>query len=176
MEGGGLYTKNPSNSTYLESCNNFGFMKDGTVSHPGLNAKLSELHSAFGYHVLKEVPLELERRERIRQIYHEKIKSTEGLRIASYDKNITKSSLQYFTIYIEDTYRYTRDELIERFNNQRIFPRMYFYPLTTEANFISENNHQKKYPISYKASRRVLAIPFHGKLDDKTLSRIINTL
>lgn len=178
IEGGSLVVKDHSLLEQLYLYKNFGIKGPEEVVLSGINAKLNELQAATGIECLKVVPEELKKRQRIKKLYKEGLKSTKGIYFVEkeFDGN---SSLQYVAIRVEkEEYGLSRCELFELLAKKNIHARKYFYPLLSNLEWL------KDYPSSdrdilvqaNKLAKEVLVLPFYGELEEDVVNFIIESI
>ena len=101
------------------------------LAEVGLNAKMSEIHAAFGLLSLKDIDSAISRRERVDSRYREALSRVEGIQIVKGGME-TRHNFAYFPILVNDDYPLDRDGLYDRLKEHQIFARRYFYPLISD--------------------------------------------
>jgi len=173
-EGGAIISHNTKMKKMLEGLANFGIQDEVTVSGIGINAKLSELHAAFGLSQLKYTASLIRRRKEIDLIYREILEDLPGVTVPQRSKSV-QCNYSYFPVFIDTNgYGRSRNELYEHLRRNRIYCRRYFYPLISHfepyKNLTSASS--ANLPIAEKAARQVLCLPIYPTLDKRTASKI----
>lgn len=174
VEGGALVYNNENLKEKLESLKNFGLRGSEEVILSGMNAKLNEIQAAIGLEVLKLVENERKRREEIKKVYEENLKSIDGIRIITTLEG-ENNSFQYFVIEIdEEKYGMSRDYLHEELKKYNIFTRRYFNPLCSEFSWYRDLESAKYQNLkqAHKSVKNVLSMPFYGDLQLETVKKI----
>ena len=177
IEGGCLTYNNPDLIKKIYNLRNFGIRDEETVEEVGINGKMNELCAAFGLLNLDIYREEQAKREKIKEFYDEKISKIKGIRVPQMPANTT-NSYQYYPIVIEDDYPITRDELYNKFREQDIMVRKYFYPACTDYDCYKNNLDVKlgRFRVTNDIKVRMLCLPYYGALTENDLERVIQVL
>ena len=177
IEGGCLTYNNPDLIKKIYNLRNFGIRDEETVEEVGINGKMNELCAAFGLLNLDIYREEQAKREKIKEFYDEKISKIKGIRVPQMPENTT-NSYQYYPIVIEDDYPITRDELYNKFREQDIMVRKYFYPACTDYDCYKNNLDVKlgRFRVTNDIKVRMLCLPYYGALTENDLERVIQVL
>lgn len=170
IEGGCLTYKDEKLKEKIFQLRNFGIVNQETVSDIGINGKMNEFQAVFGLLNLKIFREEQVKRQKIKEYYDEKISRIKGIRIPQMPVNAT-NSYQYYPIVIEDDFPLNRDELFEKFKENNVFVRKYFYPACSDFGCYKDVK-RGKLNILNSLKHRVLALPYYGSLDKKDLNKI----
>ena len=168
-EGGGCITTDKNLYEKIKRIRFFGYDDNKDIVEDGLNGKMTEVHAALGLANLK--------------YYDEVLKDRKDKYLYYKEKLIVNNSFSFQTIkYGEPNYSYfplifkSEYELLkvkEALNEQKIYPRRYFYPsLTTYTKVVEYVN----IPISEDISKRILCLPLYWKLEYKDIDRIIELI
>jgi dTDP-4-amino-4,6-dideoxygalactose transaminase len=182
IEGGCLTYDDRSLNGKIKLLSNFGIKNEEEVMGCGINGKMNEIQAAIGILNLDLVPEEKQKREIIFNLYQKLLSNIAGLSLMNF-KNKHSNSLQYFVIRIDPNITsVTRDEMHNKLKEKDIISRKYFFPLCSEYPIYKDLPSAKKehLPISHKASKEVLCLPFYGDLAlskvEEICSIIKNTL
>ncbi len=178
VEGGALVFRDSSLKMRLEQLKNFGIANQEEVVLSGLNAKMNEIQAAVGIEVLKLVEEERMARHKIKQQYEKKLARIPGIRVLT-NLEGEDSSYQYFAIEIdEDEFGHSRDYIHEKLKEYSIFTRKYFYPLCSDFHWYSHLASAQPHNLlqAQKTVKEVLAMPFYGELDLKSVNIICEIL
>lgn len=177
FEGGAIICPDAKTKQRINHLKNFGFVDETTVVAPGINAKMSEINAAFGLLQLQRMHDVMQRREEIDACYRKKLNGVVGITCLPQGTQ-TKNNHSYFPILVGPDYPLSRDALYEKFKQQEIYIRRYFYPLITDfpmyrglpsalpAN-VAEANH---------AASQVLCLPIYPALTDAQQERVISVI
>ncbi len=169
VEGGALIFKDALLKQKLSQLRNFGIKDGEEVSYSGLNGKLNEFQAAIGLCLLGEIGNEKRRRQQVRVNYREAFRNSEHVQ---YDLPAnTNDSLQYYVIGIKSSAKSTRDEIFLRLKDYNLITRKYFTPLAHKYKFLPQHA-AKSFPVAEQYSAQLLALPFYGSLDFKTVGKI----
>lgn len=162
VEGGALLYNNQSLKDKLSSLRNFGLTKNDDCLYVSMNSKMSEFHAAMGLCNLKYIDENILKRKKLVERYQDNLKDIEGLK-CWYPQKQVESNYIYFPILIdEEKALLSRDELINSLENNNVFARKYFYPLTSEFSCYNMINSNTK--TALKISRQVLTLPLYSDL------------
>jgi dTDP-4-amino-4,6-dideoxygalactose transaminase len=176
-EGGAIICHDAQTKQRIDQLRNFGIVDEITVSHRGINAKMSEVHAAFGLLQLKYMHEVLRRRSQIDAFYRRELRSIDGIRCLPQERTVV-SNAAYFPILVEKTYALTRDELYERLKQHNILTRRYFYPLISDHAMYRELPSADRATLSVAASAAdtVLCLPIYPTLGEGDQARIIDVV
>jgi dTDP-4-amino-4,6-dideoxygalactose transaminase len=169
-EGGGCITKNKELHEKLRRIRFFGHNAEKDIVEDGLNGKMTEVHAALGLANMKYFHDILQDRKQKYFFYKERLKSISEIKFQELqDGNCNYS---YFPIILSS--EETLVHLLEKLNENNIYPRRYFYPsINTYANIIE----YQKCPISEDISKRILCLPLYWNITTRlidVISSIIN--
>lgn len=172
IEGGCVTYKNDDLGWTLSRLRNFGIKNETVVDWVGSNAKMNEFQAAMGLCNLKYLNRNIYLRKVLTERYLYNLKEIEGLQLNDYKSDV-ESNYAYFPIVIhEEIFGMNRDELIVRLNDKNIFPRKYFYPLTSEFECYENQFNSSKTPIALSLSKKVMTLPLYSDLTIETVDII----
>lgn len=173
IEGGAIICHSAEMKKHIDYLKNFGFEDETTVVEPGINAKMNEIISAYGLIQLKNVESNIKKREKIYELYHQKLSGIRGIRLLT-PKELVKYNYSYYPIFIDaQLYGKTRDEVYYELQKHNIFGRRYFYPLITEFSPYNEEN-KNHLPNAKKVADQVICLPMYADLEENAVQRIAN--
>lgn len=177
FEGGAIICPDETSKQRIDYLKNFGFADEITVMAPGINGKMNEVQAAFGLLQLRHVDAYIERRRAIDAVYRTGLQGITGIRIFEYHPDATFNG-SYFPIFVDDTYRLSRDGLYDLLKQDGIYARRYFYPLLTSfpmyrglASALAAN-----VPRAHEVASRVLCLPIYPDLTDSDQQRVIRII
>ena len=176
IEGGAVCFKDNKLITLLNDQKNFGIHDEETVSYVGGNAKMNEFQAAMGLCNLRHLEAEISRRKMIVEYYRNNLKNTKGIILCPEQENVD-SNYSYFPIVV-DSYKYSRDKIIDLLKKHDIFARKYFYPLTNEFECYKTypTAGGSKTPVALDISSKVLTLPLYANLEIKDVDRICSII
>lgn len=180
IEGGAIITNDAKIKERVDQLRNFGFdgSGKGTISMPGINAKMNEIQAAFGLSTLKLIPGEISKRKILFEKYIEHLQTIKGITCYPIPEGV-EANYSYFPILInEKEYGQSRDKLCEALESQNIYPRKYFHPLISHLTDYSDipSASPDKLPVAEKVSKEILCLPLHGDLETETHDKIIQLI
>ena len=81
IEGGLLTFRESGLKGIFDYLKNFGFKNETEVVMPGTNAKMNEMQALMGMQVLKYLQEIISKREKITQLYRERLREVPGIRL-----------------------------------------------------------------------------------------------
>lgn len=166
-EGGMLFANNDQLFTDCYNAHNFGHNGPTAFHGVGINGKMSELSAAMGLAVLPYLDEIIAARKEIANFYFSNLSAA----VQTIDlREGTNWNYSYFAVVFE-----TEEHLlnvIEKLNEQDIYPRRYFYPSLNTLDFV----HGISCPISESLASRILCLPLFVGLNKVTQSQVIDTI
>lgn len=167
-EGGALFCKDKDLFHKLYYSHNFGHNGPLDFHGLGINAKISELQSAMGLAVLPYIDTILAERKKVVDFYNDNLNFSklQTLNIREH----TKWNYSYYPIILDS--EETLLKVQKALNENKIFPRRYFYPSLNTVNFIKNT----EMPISESISERVMCLPLYVGLKTEDLEKITSII
>lgn len=177
VEGGAVVTKDHILGDTIRHMRNFGICQDNEeCMEIGMNGKMSEFHAAMGLCNLKHINEITEKRKLVVERYYSHLDKVKGIRTHKADMQI-QQNYAYFPIIIErEKYGECRDELCQRLQDEGIFARKYFYPLTKKLACYGNDFSRDGTPVADYISASVLALPLYADLSFQDVDRICNII
>lgn len=164
IEGGGIVCHDEDMLKKLNALKNFGQYTAEDVGEIGGNAKMNEFQAAMGLCNLRHVEEQIAQRGRIVQRYREMLKQVSGLYLCPERRDI-KSNYAYFPVVVNpELFGENRDELCDRLQAQNIFPRKYFYPLTSHFRCYAGKFPTQSTPVAEQTAQRVITLPLYSDM------------
>ncbi|WP_125980753.1 DegT/DnrJ/EryC1/StrS family aminotransferase [Loigolactobacillus iwatensis] len=170
IEGGAIVANDEQIHNRLTQLKNFG-LKNGEPVEIGLNGKMNEFSAAMGLCNLRQNDAMIEQRKMRYQYYYERLQNIPGIQLNPQQNGI-ESNAAYFPVLFHDTFGCCRETIIDRLMKQNIFPRKYFYPLTSESPSIQNNYPIQATPIAHDYAQRVLTLPLYPNLEFEIIDQI----
>ena len=176
IEGGAVCYRNDNWVQLLDDKKNFGIHAAEEVAYVGGNAKMNEFQAAMGLCNLRHLDEEIQKRKRIVEHYRERLSGVEGIKLSAIQENV-ESNYAYFPV-VFDNYKYTRNEIFEKLEQNNIVARKYFYPLTNS--FECYRNYPtagvEKTPVAQHLALRVLTLPLYPDLSLDIVDKICDLI
>ena len=168
-EGGCMITKNQDLHEKLFFHHNFGHNGPEDFYGLGINAKTSELQTAFRLEVFDHIDEIFEERKKAVEAYDNFLDFSKIQKLKIREN--TRWNYHYYPVIFdsEETLLKVKDAL----NKENIFPRRYFYPSLNTVKYLDG----EKMPISESISKRILCLPLSADLQSEIvekISKIIN--
>ena len=168
-EGGAIIFKNKSSFELAKKLINFGISSPNEIIPHGTNAKLSELHAAYGLALLPSINSALEARRSIGEFYLAELKNI-GLSSLLIDTEMHRANFAYFPVLFPDEETLVR--CISALERLCIYPRRYFYPCLNGIGYDSS----KDLPVADSLSSRVLCLPIYPGIEPHVAQAIVEVL
>jgi dTDP-4-amino-4,6-dideoxygalactose transaminase len=167
VEGGAVTCRDPSVSERIYRLKSFGHLADDYYE-VGINAKMSEIHSAMGLAVLPQFGKIKESRRRVCGAYDERLK---GIAIRKPKSSIAfESNYSYYPVLFSDGA--TRDRIFNKLREENIHGRKYFWPSLNTLPYLNPT----ACPVSESAAQRVLCLPLYVGLEEETIDLVCRTI
>lgn len=176
IEGGAVACHDERMRQKLSTLKNFGQYSQEDIGEIGGNAKMNEFQAAMGICNLRHVDGEIAKRKRVVMRYRERLTGTSGLRFCPEQKNV-KENYAYLPLLVNaEEFGEDRDALCERLKEQGVFPRKYFYSLTSDFRCYAGKFKRQETPIARKAAKSVLTLPLYADLSPEDVDRVCDLI
>lgn len=173
IEGGAVSFSDHKIYEKLYNLKNFGIRGEEYVVEVGANAKMNEFAAIMGLCNLKYIDHALAERKIRYDCYKERLNSVEGIRFFT-DHPEANRNYAYFPILVGKDYRISRNELYDLLKEHNIFPRKYFYPLTSDQACFKNKYKNVQLENARILSNSVLSLPLYEHLEPENVERIIS--
>ncbi len=172
IEGGALVTTSKKLNDLVERTRNFGIIEfKEAISLAGTNAKMNEFQAAMGLCNIPNLKKNLSLRKKYYSLYIANLSKNKAIRF----QEIVASEYNYAYMPICFQSKTIRDRVVQRLESNSIFPRKYFYPLTSSFDRYTSYRHDNL-KVATDISNGILCLPLHSELsinDINTISSII---
>ena len=178
FEGGAVVSNSEEMKNKIDKLKNFGLDNENSIIAPGLNGKMNEFQAAVGLLQLKHMQKALDHRKEKFQYYVAKLNKINGIKLLPMADNVM-ANFAYFPIVIdENQYGHSRDFLFEKFKDNNIIARKYFYPCVSRLSPFSNDPSAapELLPIAEKVSQNVLCLPLHTGLSNDDCNLICSII
>ncbi|WP_342528173.1 DegT/DnrJ/EryC1/StrS family aminotransferase [Chryseomicrobium sp. FSL W7-1435] len=170
IEGGGLTFKNNGYADLLKVLQNFGITSQEDANYIAGNAKMNEFQAAMGICNLRRINDEIFKRKLIVERYRNNLDGIKGIKLPIIQEDVA-SNYSYFPV-IFNNYSLSRDEVKVLLEENDIFSRKYFYPLTSELTCYHNKINKGYTPVAQYIADRVLTLPLYADLSLSDVDRI----
>lgn len=172
IEGGAVCYSDENLGNRLYQLKNFGIVDAENVIGVGANAKMNEFQAAMGICNLRHLSEQIQNRERIVERYKEHLAQCPGIILMKEQEGVA-SNYAYMPVRVcEQEYGISRDQLVVKLQEQDIFPRKYFYPLTSQFACYNGRFDVMKTPVAKAVADSVMTLPLYGDLSLESVDRI----
>lgn len=172
IEGGAVSYHNGELGRILYNLKNFGIRNAEEVESVGANAKMNEFCAAMGICNLRHLEESIQKRKVVVERYRELLGNVKGIRLCPEQEDVV-SNYSYFPILIDEKeLGVDRDIVFERLEEQGIYARKYFYPLTNSFDCFKGQFDLSTTPVALDISKRILTLPLYPDLSLTVVDRI----
>tara|TARA_Y100001968_G_C19413206_1_gene747511 strand:+ start:330 stop:1442 length:1113 start_codon:yes stop_codon:yes gene_type:complete len=175
FEGGAIMCSDIDLKNKIDSIRNFGFNSENLIENIGLNGKMSEFSALLGLKQMKYFEKILERRKVISNRYNQLLSSIEYINLPSilYDDSYNNT---YYPILLTKDSPVSRDNLLYRLQEKKIYLRKYYSPLLNNQNIYGYFENDSSLPVANDLSQRVICLPLYPDLSQDEQFYIIEKL
>jgi dTDP-4-amino-4,6-dideoxygalactose transaminase len=177
IEGGAIVCGDAKTKQRIDYLKNFGIVDEVTVMAAGINGKMNEVQAAFGLMQLQHVDRLITRRAEIAALYHQRLAGVPGIRLMDTLPQ-TQPNHGYYPIFIDAPFPVSRDEMYQKFREQGIFARRYFYPLISDMPMYRgmHSAARDRLPNAAMIANQVLCLPIYPALTDEEVHRVADII
>ena len=126
---------------------------------------------------LRNVTNDIRKRKELSELYDAYLAAVPGIRLNQAQPGVKRNYSYYPIVIDENQCGVTREQVIAALQKENIYPRKYFYPLTSEfACYEKDYDAQKATPVAYEISQRVLTLPLYPALTQEQVIKIVTIL
>jgi perosamine synthetase len=179
-EGGMVLTNDPFIYEKLQYFKNLAFPLNAPRLYEhndiGFNYRMSNLHAAIGLAQLENIDTYINARRRNAQLYNRKLSEVAGI-TAPVEKKGAKNVYWMYSILVEDDFRLSRDELMQKLLMEKIDSRPFFVPMHKQKSLREYGcNCSGNYPVADEISRKGLYLPSSSSLTEEEIGYICDML
>lgn len=177
IEGGMTISREQEVAERQGILENFGITDYEDVGMIGGNSKMNEFCAAMGLATIDDLEKVIEKRQKLVEIYKENLLPIEGIKTYCEEEANIKQNYAYFPIRVnKEEYGLSRDELKTVLEENGIYPRKYFYPLTSDVSCYNGRFASSKLDTARKVSEEILTLPIYYDLEEEQVGRICKVL
>lgn len=174
-EGGAVICNDVGTKKRLDILKNTGIDQEHNIVEFGLNAKMSELHAAFGMALLPQIDNIIRKRKLAYNYYQELLSGVKGLKILVADKQY-ESNYAYLPIVINaNEFGCSASKLFLELKKYNISSRRYFYPLISDTKLFA-NCKKDSLLNAKKLSDSILCLPLFETINKGDLAKICEVI
>ncbi|WP_158046213.1 DegT/DnrJ/EryC1/StrS family aminotransferase [Skermanella pratensis] len=153
-------------------------LKSVVISHNlPWQSKLSNLNAALGLVQLKRIDEILERRRAVVGYYEAAMQSFEGIKPPYHAPGVTVVHCHAYAVHLGTRFSVSlRNAVIEDMLTQGIDSASFGVPLHIQQFYAERGGRRGDCPVAEKTADRVIAVPFHGALDQDEVEFIVQRL
>ena len=133
---------------------------------------MNEFCAAMGLCNLKNIDNEIEKRENVAQRYRMHLEGIEGIQLNIIQEGVRPNYGYFPVVFDEKIFGSSRNEVMGKLAENRIFTRKYFYPLTNTFDCFHGRFDVDKTPVALRISKRILTLPMYADLEIEDVDRI----
>lgn len=143
----------------------------------GYNYRLSDINCALGIAQMQRIEEILGKREKVANIYRQKLKNIKGICIP-YNSPQIKRSWFVYVIILDDNYSIKqRDAILANLKARGIGCAGYFPPIHLQPFYVKSFDYKiGDYPITEYVAQRTIALPFYNNLIEEQIEYITENL
>ncbi|PKM94544.1 MAG: aminotransferase [Firmicutes bacterium HGW-Firmicutes-1] len=170
IEGGAITFRDVMLTKLLDNLKNFGITGPESVEGIGGNCKMNEFQAAMGICNLRNVDEEIEKRKTVVARYVKRLSGVKGIRLIKPQPGVKHNYA--FVPAVFDGFTSNRDEVCAALENENIYARKYFYPLTNTFECYKDRFDVKETPVAQYIAERILTLPLYADLSLEDVDRI----
>ena len=173
FEGGAIISRSAKMKEKIDQLKNFAILGPEKVGGLGINGKMNEAEAAMGLLQMRYIKRNIEKREKIYNLYVNAFKGMGSVRYLSIPSHVNYN-YAYFPLFFEAGIS-KRDQVHKKLYDQNIICRKYWYPLISDHDIYSR--YKKVNLINSKIlSDSILCLPLYPDLTDIEQKFIIDIL
>lgn len=177
VEGGCLTYSDPSLKAKIEAICSFGFEKgNDSAAYVGTNAKMTEVAAAMGICNLRHIDEALNKRGKIFECYNSRLNKINGLQLICQQEDVVTNYSYYPVIFDQEILGISRDEIALALNQENIFPRKYFTPLTSDFSCYKNRFSHGSTPVADSVAENVLVLPLYADMTIEDCNKICDII
>lgn len=174
---GGILSYNDTSLTFnLIALRNFGINGFNEISLSSINAKMNEFQASMGICNLKHIDEYIDNRKKCVEVYRERLSNIEGIILCKPNVHATENYAYMPVQFVQKEFGYSRDEVCEILNKNEIFPRKYFYPLTSNMPLFKQFDTKNNLIVANKIAENIVTLPLYADLTTDDVHKICDII
>ena len=179
-EGGAVLTNDEEMAQLCRSLRNQGRSSGGEwLKHEqlGYNYRLSDINCALGIVQLERVDELLGKREKVAQLYNERLRELQSIVIPYISRDVKKSWFVYVIRLHDGLSERHRDQIVSELRNRGIECSNYFSPIHLQPFYQMMFGYREgNFPTTEQIAARTIALPFYGNMSEKEVDYVCHNL
>ncbi len=195
VEGGAVAVADRGKAELIRRYSSYGLVGQEDADVTGTNAKMTEFSAAMGICNLRHIGDVIQKRKNICEIYRRILTrgadfdektgiSAAGIKLLPEQEGVAKNYAYFPVIFgkfsnggasFEGDGGRTVEKCVAALEAENVFPRRYFYPLTSEFSCMKPFGGLPT-PVAKELSENVLCLPLYAELDPEDAERIARTV
>ena len=176
IEGGAVCYRDKVLGDKLYQLKNFGIADEEHVIGIGANAKMNEFQATMGLCNLKHIAEQIAKRESIVKRYRDRLENCLGIILTKEQEDVCPNYAYMPVRICEQAYGMSRDDLVRKLQEQNIFPRKYFYPLTSHFSCYKGKFDTFSTSIASQVAESIVTLPVYADLSLAKVDRICDII
>ena len=143
------------------------------VEEPGFKCNMTDLQAAIGLVELERYQENLDRRERIVEMYNEAFGNEPWAIVPPYKTEAKTSSFHLFLLRIDGATETQRDAIIQEIFEQDVSVNVHFQPLPLLTAYKKRGYKMEDYPEAYRKYSNEISLPVYFDLTDAQVKQVI---
>jgi len=179
-EGGVVTTNNREIAKLCRSMRDQGREEDGGwhfYPRLGYNYRLSDINCALGVAQMERIEEILEKREKVANMYNEKLRDLSALEIPYIGPDIRMSWFVYVVRLNKKYSQKDRDKIIKEMSKRGIQTSNYFPCIHLQPFYRKMFGYKLgDFPVAENVSQRTIALPFYNNLKEREINYVVKNL
>lgn len=176
IEGGALSFSDKALDSRLSALRKFGMNSSEDAEIIGTNAKMTEFAAAMGICNLRHFDEYVQGREKAFNRYRERLSGKKGIVLCPVQENVKHNYAYFPAVFEKETFGASRDDIAAKLNAENIFPRKYFYPLTSELTAVKKICRPNETPVARHIAENVLSLPLNAEMTLREVDTICDMI
>lgn len=177
-EGGLVATNDDELARRIRVGRDYGNPGNYDLEYPGLNARMGEFNAVLGMRSLDQVEGNLARRQRLAELYRDRLGRLPGIRFQTITPQSTSSYIAFGIILDAAAFGLSRDQLAKALDAEGITTRKYYVPVLHHQRIFASYRpmYDGRLPITERVSANVLCLPMFSHMREEDVEKVCDTI
>lgn len=175
-EGGIVTTNDAAFADYLRLGRNYGDDGTGRCGFSGINARMTELHAALGYHSLEHLDENLEHRKRMVALLKARLSGLPGISFQRVDVLEETTYKDFATVIDPRAFGLARDDIRKAMSAEGFATKTYFDPPVHLQPAFRPFMRKVELPVSERLARRILNLPMYSHIQERDVDAMARAM
>lgn len=176
IEGGAVVCHDENMLQRLAALKNFGQYTSENIGELGGNAKMNEFQAAMGLCNMRHIDQQIMQRKVVAEYYYERLKDIDGLSL-NFGQQDIKRNYAYLPVLVEsEVLGVNRDYICRCLQDKNVFPRKYFYPLTSEFRCFKGIFEIQSTPVAKRIAQQIITLPLYADMTLKDVDYVCDVI